>query len=56
MLKCFTWVFRLGLFQLMCKASLIFKSNLLLALSKILKQLGLYLSKQLGLDERCLKM
>ena len=42
------WVccaFKLGILQLICKASLIFKSNLELALSIILKQRELYESK-----------
>ena len=40
-----TWfccAFKLGFLQLICKASLIFKSNLELALSIILKQRELY--------------
>ena len=40
--KWFCWVFKLGFLQLICKASLIFKSNLELALSIILKQRELY--------------
>ena len=32
--KWFCWAFKLGFLQLICKASLIFKSNLELALSK----------------------
>ena len=36
--KWFCWAFKLGFLQLICKASLIFKSNLELALSIILKQ------------------
>ena len=43
--KLFCCVFKLGLLQLICKASLIFKSNLELALSIILKQRELYESK-----------
>ena len=36
--KWFCWAFKLGFLQLICKASLIFKSNLELALSIILKE------------------
>ena len=36
--KWFSCVFKLGFLEFMCKASLIFKSNLELALSIILKQ------------------
>ena len=36
--KWFCCAFKLGFFQLICKASLIFKSNLELALSIILKE------------------
>ena len=43
--KCFCCTFKLGFLQLICKASLIFKSNLELALSIILKQRELYESK-----------
>ena len=38
----FSCAFKLGFLQLICKASLIFKSNLELALSIILKQRELY--------------
>ena len=38
--KSFCCTFKLGFLQLICKASLIFKSNLELALSVILKQRG----------------
>ena len=41
----FCCAFKLGFFQLICKASLIFKSNLELALSIILKESELYESK-----------
>ena len=47
--------FKLGFLQLICKASLIFKSNLELALSIILKQRELYESKYDAVDCRCLK-
>ena len=39
-----------------CKASLIFKSNLELALSIILKQRELYESKHVSVECRCLKI
>ena len=42
--------------QLVCKASLIFKSNLELALSIILKQRELYESKHVSEECRCLKI
>ena len=48
--------FKVGFLQLICKASLIFKSNLELALSVILKQRELYESKHVAVDCRCLKM
>ena len=41
----FCYAFKLGFLQLICEASLIFKSNLGLALSIILKQRVLYESK-----------
>ena len=44
--KWFCFAFKLGFLQLICKASLIFKSNLELALSIILKQRKLYESVQ----------
>ena len=40
--KRFCCAFKLGFHQLVCKGSLIFKSNLELALSIFLKQRGLY--------------
>ena len=43
--KWFCWAFKLGFLQLICKASLIFKPNLELALSIILKERELYESK-----------
>ena len=43
--KWFCWAFKLCFLQLICKASLIFKSNIELALSVILKQRELYESK-----------
>ena len=49
-------VFKLGFLQLVCKASLIFKSNLELALSIILKERELYKSKHVAVECRCLKI
>ena len=49
--KWFCCAFKLGFLQLICKASLIFKSNLELALSIILKQRELYVSKHVSEDE-----
>ena len=54
--KWFCWAFKLGFLQLICKASFIFKSNLELALSIILKQRELYESKHVALECRCLKI
>ena len=54
--KWFCCAFKLGFFQLICKASLIFKSNLELALSIILKQRELYESKHVAVECRCLKI
>ena len=48
--------FKLGFLQLIWKASLIFKSNLELALSIILKQRELYESKHVSVECRCLKI
>ena len=42
--------FKLGFLQLICKASLIFKSNLVLALSIISKQRELYKSKHVAME------
>ena len=53
--KRFCCVFKLGFLQL-CKASLIFKSNLELALSIILKERELHESKHVVLECRCLKL
>ena len=44
------FVVHLSFLQLICKASLIFKSNLELALSIILKQRELYESKHVGVE------
>ena len=54
--KPFFCVFKLDLFQLISKASLIFKLNLELALSIILKQRELYESKHVSEECRCLKL
>ena len=48
--------FKLRFVQLICKTSLIFKSNLELALSIILKQRELYESKHVAEECRCLKI
>ena len=50
--KWFSCAFKLGFLQLICKASLIFKSNLELALSIILKQRELYESKYVAVECR----
>ena len=50
--KWFCCAFKLGFLQLICKASLIFKSNLELAL----KQRELYESKHVAVECRCLKI
>ena len=54
--KLFCCAFKLGFLQLICKASLIFKSNLELALSVVLKQRELYESKHIAVECRCLKI
>ena len=54
--KWFCCTFKLGFLQLICKASLIFKSNLELALSIILKERELYKSKHVAVECRCLKI
>ena len=54
--KWFCCAFKLGFLQLICKASLIFKSNLELALSIILKQRESYESKHVSEECRCLKI
>ena len=54
--KWFYCAFKLGFLQLICKASLIFKSNLGLALSIILKQRESYESKHVAVECRCLKI
>ena len=54
--KWFYCAFKLGFLQLICKASLIFKSNLALALSIILKQRQLYESTHVAVEYRCSKI
>ena len=54
--KWFCYVFKLGFLRLICKASLIFKSSLALALSIILKQRELYESKHVEVECRYLKI
>ena len=54
--KWFCWAFKLGFVQLICKASLILRSNLELALSIILKEWELFESKHLAVECRCLKI
>ena len=54
--KWFCWAVKLGLLQLICKASLMFKSNLELALSIILKERELYESKHVVVECRCIKI
>ena len=54
--KWFCFAFKLGFLQLICKASLFFKSNLVLALSIILKQRELFESKHVAVEYRCLKI
>ena len=54
--KLFCCAFKLGFLQLICKASLILKSNLELALSIILKQRELSESMHVEEECRCLKI
>ena len=54
--KSFCCAFKLGFLQLICTASLIFKSNLQLALSIILKEKELHESKHVAVECRCLKL
>ena len=54
--KWFCCAFKLDFVQLICKASLIFKSNLELALSIILKERELHESKHVAVECRCLKI
>ena len=53
--KWFCWAFKLSFVQLISKAFFIFKSNLELALSLILKERELYESKHISVECRCLK-
>ena len=53
--KWFSCAFKLG-FQLICKSSLIFKSNLDLILLIILKERELYETKHVAVECRCLKI
>ena len=54
--KWFCWAFKLGFLQLICRASLIFESNLELALTIILKEGELYESKHVVVECRCFKI
>ena len=54
--KYFYCAFKLGFVHLICKTSLTFKSNLGLALSIILNERGLYESKHVVVECRCLKI
>ena len=54
--KWFCFAFKLDFLQLTYKASLIFQSNLELALSIILKQRELYEPKHVAVECRCLKI
>ena len=54
--KWFCCAFKLGFAQLICEAFLIFKSNLELFLSIILKEKELYESKHVVVECRCLKI
>ena len=51
--KWFFCAFKLGFLQLICKASLVFKSNLELALLIILKQRELFESKHVAVEYGC---
>ena len=54
--KWLCWAFKLGFLQLICKSALIFKLNLELALSIILRERELYESKHVVLECRYLKI
>ena len=54
--KWFWCAFNLGFLQLICKASLSFKSNLELALPITLKQRELYEPKHVAVDRSCFKI
>ena len=53
--KWFCCAFKLGFLQLICQASLIFKLNLELALSIVLKERELYELKYITVKCKCLK-
>ena len=54
--KWFCCAFKLGFVQLKSKASLVFKKNLELALSIIIKERELYESKHVVVECRCFKL
>ena len=54
--KSFCCAFKLDFLQLICKASLMFKSNFELTLSIILKQRELHESKHVAVECRCLEI
>ena len=54
--KWFCCAYKLGFVQLICKAYLIFKTNLELDLPVIFKQRELYESKHVAVECRCLKI
>ena len=54
--KRYCCAFKLGFVQLMCQDSLVFKSNLELALSIIIKERDIYESKHVVVECRCLKI
>ena len=54
--KCFCCAFKLRFLQLICKTFLIFKSNLELSFSIILKQRELHESKHVAVECKCLKI
>ena len=54
--KLFCYAFKFGHLQLICNVSLIFRSNLVLTLSIILKQRELNEPKHVSVECRCLKI
>ena len=54
--KWFCYAFKIGFVQLICKVSLIFKSNLELVLSIILKKRELCKSKHVAVEHRFLRI
>ena len=54
--KWFCLAFKFGFLQLICKASLIFKSNLVITLSMIFKKRELYEQKHVAVECRCYKI